>query len=70
MSIAIVKIEHQNLSAFKKLVKGLNGKVRILNDWEEEEKQIMLKLIEESDMSEDVPEEEVKKYFQKHGIEL
>ena len=34
------------------------------------EKRVMLELIKESDDSEDVPEEEVRKYFRKHGVEL
>ena len=36
----------------------------------EYEKRVMLELIKESDNSEDVPEEEVRKYFRKHGVEL
>lgn len=70
MSIAIVNIDKRKLNAVGKLVHALNGKMRILTDQEEAEKQIMLKLIEESDWSEIVSENQVKKYFLKYGIEI
>jgi len=70
MSIAIVKIPNSNVSVFKKLMKALDAKVSILKDEEEEQKRVMLKLIEESDESEDVSEAEMRKYFRKHGIKL
>ena len=46
MSIAIVKINNRKLAIVKKLVNALNGKIRVLTNVEEAEKQIMLKLIE------------------------
>jgi len=70
MSIAIVKINNRKLAIVKKLVNALNGKIRVLTNVEEAEKQIMLKLIEESDISEIVSEAEAKNYFKKYGIEI
>lgn len=70
MSIAIVKIDNHHLITFKKVVSAFNGKIRVFNNQEQQEKQIMLKLIEESDDSETVPEAEVKKYFRKNGINV
>lgn len=70
MSIAIVNIRKSNLTVFKKLMKALDAKVSILKDAEEEQKRIMLKLIEESDESKNISEEIIKKDFQEYGVDL
>jgi len=70
MSIAIVDIPNKNLNVFRKLMKALDAKISVVKDQEEYEKKLMLKLIVESDNSEDVSEAEMKKYFRKHGVEL
>ncbi|MBI4930253.1 MAG: hypothetical protein HY841_05790 [Bacteroidetes bacterium] len=70
MSIAIVDIPNKNLNVFRKLMKALDAKISVVKDHAEYEKKLMLKLIVESDHSEDVSEEEMKKYFRKHGVEL
>lgn len=70
MSIAIVYIRKSNLTVFKKLMKALDAKVSILKDAEEEQKRIMLKLIEESDESKNISEEIIKKDFQEYGVDL
>ena len=70
MSIAIVNIRKSHLSTFRKMMKSLDAKVSILKDEEEEQKKIMLKLIEESEQSEDIPEEIIRKDFRKYGVEI
>ena len=70
MSIAIVKIPDDNLRIFKKLMKALDAKISIVKDQEEYEKAIMLKLIEESENSDNVPEEVIRKDFKKYGVNL
>lgn len=70
MSIAIVDIPKKNLNVFRKLMKALDAKISVVKDQEEYEKKLMLKLIIESDNSEDVSEEEVRKDFRKYGVEL
>lgn len=70
MSVAVVKIPNKHLSMFIELMKILEAKVSIVKDQEEYEKKIMLKLIEESEESEDVPEELIRKDFKKYGVDL
>ena len=70
MSIAIIKIDNRKLTILRKFIHSLNGKIRVLRNEEEQEKQIMLKLIEESDNSKVVPDADVKKYFLKYGIKI
>lgn len=69
MSIAIVKIDDSNLNMFKKLMKALDAKVSILKNSNNSKKQ-MLKLIEESDETENISSDDAKKYFLKYGIKL
>ncbi|MEP7169854.1 MAG: hypothetical protein ABI855_10840, partial [Bacteroidota bacterium] len=59
-----------NLDMFKKLMRALNAQVSIMKNSEEKQKKIMLKLIEESEKSENVSKEEAKKYFRKYGVDL
>ncbi len=70
MSIAIVKIPDSNLQVFKKLMKALGARISIVKDEEAHEKAVMLKLIEESEESETVPEEVIRKDFKKYGVDL
>ena len=70
MSIAIVKIADSNLTMFKKLMKALDAKVSIMKNNDDAEKKMMLKLIEESEKSENISKEDAKKYFLKYGVEL
>ena len=70
MSIAIVKIDDNNLSMFKKLMKVLDAEVSIMKSNDDEQKKIMLKLIEESEKSENINKAEAKKYFRKYGVSL
>lgn len=70
MSIAIVNSRKSNLNIFRKLMKALDAKVSILKDEEDHQKRIMLKLIEESEESEDISEDIIKKDFSDHGINL
>lgn len=70
MSIAVVKIPDTNLALFKKLMKALSAKVSVVKDEEAYEKKIMLKLIEESDDSETVSENLIRKDFKKYGVDL
>lgn len=70
MSIAIVKIPDSNLDMFKKLMRALDAQVSIMTSAEEKQKKIMLKLIEDSEKSENVSKEEAKKYFRKYGVDL
>ena len=70
MSVAVVKIPDINLAIFKKLMKALNAKVSVVKNEEEYEKKIMLKLIEESEASEDVSENVIRKDFKKYGVNL
>ncbi len=70
MSIAIVNIPNKNLTIFRKLMQALGAKISVVKDQEEYEKKLMLKLIIESDDSEDVSEEVIRKDFRKYGVEL
>ncbi len=70
MSIAIVNIPNKNLNIFKKLIRALDAKISVVKDQEEYEKKLMLKLIIESDKSEDVSEKVIRKDFKKYGVEL
>ena len=70
MSIAIVKIADSNLTMFKKLMKALDAKVSIMKSSNDEQKKMMLKLIEESEESENISKEEAKKQFLKYGVKL
>ena len=70
MSIAIVNIRKSNLSVFKKLMRALDARVSIVKDEATEQKQIMLKLIEESEESENISEETIRKDFRKYGVDL
>ena len=70
MSIAIVKIADSNLNMFKKLMKALDAKVSIMKSNSDTEKKLMLRLIEESEQSENISKEEAKKHFLKYGIKL
>ena len=70
MSIAIVKIDDNNLSMFKKLMKVLDAEVSIMKSNDDEQKKIMLKLLEESEKSENISKAEAKKYFRKYGVSL
>jgi hypothetical protein len=70
MSIAIVKLSDSNLPIFRKLMKVLNARISVVKNQEEYEKKIMLKLIEESEESENIPEEVIRKDFKKYGIDL
>lgn len=70
MSIAIVKIPDDNLRVFKKLMKALDAEISIMKNQEAYEKAIMLKLIEESEDSEAISEETIRKDFKKYGVDL
>lgn len=70
MCIAIVKIPDSNMNMFKKLMKALDAKVSIMKNDGEEQRKIMLRLIEQSEKSEHVSKEEAKKYFKKYGVIL
>jgi len=51
-------------------MKVLNARISVVKNQEEYEKKIMLKLIEESEESENIPEEVIRKDFKKYGIDL
>lgn len=70
MSIAIVNIPDKNLNIFRKLMKALDAKISVMKNQAEYEKKLMLKLIIESDDSEDVSEDVIRKDFRKYGVEL
>ena len=70
MSIAIVDIPNRNLNVFRKLMKALDAKISVVKDEEAYEKKLMLKLIIESDESENISEGVIRKDFKKYGIEL
>ncbi|MBL7893540.1 MAG: hypothetical protein JNL63_12980 [Bacteroidia bacterium] len=70
MSVAVVKIPDTNLAIFKKLMKALSAKISVVKDEDAYEKKIMLKLIEESDDSEVVSENVIRKDFKKYGVAL
>ena len=48
MSIAIIKIKHEEIPVFKKIVNAFTGaQMRIVNDDDDYQEELMVKLIEE-----------------------
>ena len=69
MKTYIVTIPDKSENIFLKLFRKFHIKSKVLSD-EDYENKMMYELIKESENSEDVSEEEVRKYFRKHGVEL
>lgn len=65
MSIALIKISDNYLPVVKKIMKALNAKMHVMDNETEYEKKLMLQLLEESDESDEVPEEIIKSDFKK-----
>jgi hypothetical protein len=69
MKTYLIDIPEKSESLFLKLFRKFHIKNRAL-DKDEYEKRLMHALIKESDNSENLSEEEIKKFFAKHGVEL
>ena len=68
MSILVIKVKNeQNISMLKQIINVFKEKVSVLSDEEYRDHQFAA-LIEEEKDSEVVPEEIIKKEFNKHGI--
>ena len=69
MKTYIVNIPDKSENVFLKLFRKFHIKSKELSE-DDYEKKMMYELIKESDNTENVSEEEMRKYFRKHGVEL